>query len=349
MADKSTRPASGSLEPSEIDRLIAPAKGIPARPGGVVTASGLAPGSPRVQAYDFRRPALLSEAELRRLRMLHEDFARYLSARLSLCLRMDFGVKLARFATATYSAFTDALSNPTHLSVFKVEPLAGVGVLDIKPRLALTIADRLLGGKGKAVKGDRHLTEIETALIEDVGLILLEEWCGQWKPEQELRPSIIGHENNGRFLQTSPRDALMLAMTLECTVGDSAEQIQIGVPYHTIEPVVKKMQVRRQQASTVTPQLKHSEWQAAYDQISVPVRAEWDAFELSLREVCSLRVGDVLEMQATLCAETRVLLNGTARFVGTVGLDTDHVAVQLTRKLPLEESSHAKTDGRKVP
>jgi flagellar motor switch protein FliM len=67
-----------------------------------------------------------------------------------------------------------------------------------------------------------------------------------------------------------------------------------------------------------------------------------------VREITSLRVGDVIEMPASLCHETRVLLSGTPKFVGTVGLDTDHVAIQLTRKLPAEDSSNAKPDGRKI-
>lgn len=347
MADDPQKPVTDFLDQSEIDKLLAQTVEVQAarKVGGLVAEAAVAP---KVEPYDFRNPAFLSEAELRRLRLLHEDFIRYLSARLSLYLRMEFGLKMAKLTTVTYSKFTDSLPNPTHISLFKVEPLVGVGILDINPRLALTIADRLLGGRGHSVKAERYLTEIEIALIEDVILILLEEWCGQWKSEQELRPLIIGHENNGRFLQTSPRDAIMLAMALECNFGDCSEQIQIGVPYYTIEPVVKKMQARRQKDTAVTQTAKRAEWQPAYDRIMMPVRAEWSAFEVSLREVTSLRVGDVLEMQPTVCAETRVLLNGTPKFVGTVGLDADRVAVQLTRKLPSEDSLHAKPDGRKV-
>lgn len=348
MAEEPQKPASDFLDQNEIDKILAQTAEVQAQKSLIVdpVAQGLAP---KIEQYDFRNPAFLSEAELRRLRLLHEDFIRYLSARLSLYLRMEFGLKMAKLTTVTYSKFTESLPNPTHISLFKVEPLVGVGILDINPRLALTIADRLLGGRGHSVKAERYLTEIEMALIEDVILILLEEWCAQWKSEQELRPMIIGHENNGRFLQTSPRDAIMLAMTLECNFGDCSEQLQIGVPYYTIEPVVKKMQARRHKDTAVSITAKRAEWQAAYDGITVPVRAEWQAFELSLREVTSLRVGDVLEMNASLCAETHVLLNGSPKFIGTVGLDTDHVAIQLTRKLRSEESTHAKPDGRKVP
>lgn len=348
MADDSNPPATDFLDQSEIDRILAQTAETAAPKSGGVLGGSADVIAPKIEAYDFRNPAFLSEAELRRLRLLHEDFIRYLSARLSLYLRMEFGLKMAKLTTVTYSKFTESLPNPTHISLFKAEPLLGVGILDINPRLALTIADRLLGGRGHSVKAERYLTEIEVALIEDVIVILLEEWCAQWKSEEELRPQIIGHENNGRFLQTSARDAIMLAMTLECNFGDCSEQIQIGVPYYTIDPVVKQLQARRQKDSEVTPAVKRAEWHPAYDRIAVPVRAEWQAFELSVREITSLRVGDVIEMQPSICSDTIVLLNGTPKFIGSVGLDSDRVAVQLTRKLPSEEISHGKPDGRKV-
>lgn len=352
MADDAQKAASEFLDQSEIDKLLAQTTTESGPKSMLIRADGRrgdAKAVSKVEAYDFRNPVFLSEVELRRLRLLHEDFIRYLSARLSLFLRMEFGLKMAQLTTVTYSKFTESLPSPTHICLFKAEPLIGVGVLDINPRLALTIADRLLGGRGHSVKAERYLTEIEVALLEDVIVIILEEWCGQWKAEQDLRPLIVGHENNGRFLQTSPKDAIVLALTLEVNFGDCSEQIQLGVPYYTIEPLVKKMQARRQKDSQVTTVEKRASWQKAYDHISMPVRAEWEALELSLREVSSLRVGDVIEMPTDLMQRTRVLLNGTPKFIGTVGLDSDHVAVQLTKKIPLnpEDISHGKPDGRK--
>lgn len=350
MADDAQKPTTDFLDQSEIDKLLSQESAEQAPKHHLIRANGQrtsGEGAPKVEVYDFRNPVFLSEIELRRLRILHEDFIRYLSARLSLFLRMELGLKMAKLTTVTYAKFTESLPSPTHLCLFKVEPLMGVGILDINPRLALTIADRLLGGRGHSVKAERYLTEIEVALLEDIIQIILEEWCGQWKTEQELHGLIIGHESNGRFLQTSPKDAIILALTLEVNFGDCSEQIQIGLPYYTIEPLVKKMQARRQKDSNITKVEKHPAWQKSYDRITVPVRAEWQAFELSLREISHLRVGDVLEMPATHLQETSVLLNGTPKFIGTVGLDTDRVAVKLTRKLPQEDTNHVKPDGRK--
>ena len=338
MADDASKPAGDFLDQAEIDRLLAQTAEQPAGKHLVLQPGSRRQGADGVERkiapYDFRNPAFLSEIELRHLRVLHEDFIRYLSARLALFLRMEFGIKLGQLAAVNYAKFTLSLQRPTHICLFKTEPLPGVALMDINPRLALTIVDRLLGGRGHSVKAERHLTEIEIALLEDVIVIIAEEWCGQWRHEQEMHPLIIGHENDGRFLQTSPKDAIILVLTLDVSFGDCAEQIQIGVPYYTIEPIVKKMQARRQKDAAVAPAPKAASWTGAYDRISMPVRAEWEAFEASLREITSLRVGDVIELPAPLLERTKVLLNGTSKFIGTVGLDGDRTAVQITRKIP---------------
>ena len=339
---------SDILDQSEIDKLLASAD--VQKKTHIYRADGQrldAATGPKVETYDFRNPVFLTEVELRRLRLMHEDFIRYLSARLSLFLRMEFALKMAKLTTLSYLKFTEALPSPTLLCLFKAEPLFGVGILDINPRLALTIADRMLGGRGHSVKAERYLTEIEIGLIEDIIMIVLEEWCGQWKLEQELHPQIIGHETNGRFLQTSPKDAVILALTLEADFGDCAEQMQIGVPYYTIEPLVKSMQARRQKDTTVATSIaKKAEWQPIYEKISIPVRAEWDAFELSLREIAALRVGDVIEMPAVIVEKTRFLLNNTPKYQGTVGIEGDHVAVNLTKKITETEIAPPKPYGR---
>jgi flagellar motor switch protein FliM len=347
MADAPQPNLSEILDQSEIDKLLSEA--ITAPKQQIFRADGKkvdGANAPKIETYDFRNPVFLTEVELRRLRLLHEDFIRYLTARLSLFLRMEFALKMSKLTTLTYQKFTDNLPNPTHLCLFKAEPLLGVGIMDINPRLALTLVDRMLGGRGHSVKLERYLTEIEIALLEDIIMIILEEWCHQWKHEKELHPQVIGHENNGRFLQTSPKDAIVLGLTLEANFGDCAEQIQIGVPYYTIEPMVKTMQARRQKDSGPGGVSAKAEWKPIYEHITIPARAQWSAFEVSLREIVNLRVGDVIEMPAGIVDQTEVALNGTPKFLGTIGVDNEKVAVKLTKKITTQDAPRPKPHGR---
>jgi flagellar motor switch protein FliM len=327
-------PGGGILDQSEIDQLLASAAAETHPP--LLRADGTRAenaAETRVETYDFRNPTFLTEVELRRLRILHEDFIRYLAARLAMFLRMECSLKMARLQTQTYAKFTEGLASPTHICLFKMDPLIGVGLLDINPRLALTFVDRLLGGRGHSVKAERFLTEIEISLLEDILKLILEEWCAQWREDRELHVQLIGHENNGRFLQSSAKDAVMLALAIEVSFGDCSEQIQIGLPYYTIEPLVKSLQQRRQKDTAPVVAPAKAEWHDVYEHVQIPVRAEWNLPEMALREVAALQVGDLLEMPLGVIDQTHVFLTQIPKFIGTVGLEGEQVAVKLNRKL----------------
>jgi flagellar motor switch protein FliM len=268
--------------------------------------------------------------ELRQVRIRHEQFIHYLAARMSMFLRMDFGMKMSKLFTAQYSKFTQLLPNPASISIFRLEQMSGVGVLSISPRLAMTITDRMLGGKGHSVRGERYLTEIESALMEDVVQIYLEEWCRQWEDTLEITATPIGSESNGRFLQTSPHDAIMLVLCIEAALGDCSEEIQIGVPYYTIEPLIKEMQANNRKFTKESDVEKSAHWRETYAHIDVPVVAEWDACDLSVRDVLLMEPGDVLELPREIIGQTTLRIVGREKFVGEVGLEGDQVAVKIT-------------------
>ena len=114
-------------------------------------------------------------------------------------------------------------------------------MLDVNSHLSATVVDRILGGRGSTNPEERGLTDIEKALVEDFNQIILEEWCKQWHNTMSLTPSIIGTESSGKFLQTSPSDAMMLIMSMEASFGDVSGPMRIAVPYYTLEPVVSRL------------------------------------------------------------------------------------------------------------
>lgn len=322
------------LDQNDIDALIAEALDEPDEivydPDGNLI---LSQKGARVEPYDFRNPVFLTEVELRRVRIRHEEFIRYLAARLSIFLRLEYSLKMSRLSTLTYSKYTETIPNPAHVVLFKVDQLRGVGAIDINPRLALTMVDRMLGGKGHSVQGERYLTEIEINLVDDVANIILDEWCRQWKVERELNASIIGHESNGRFLETAPADSIMLVLTMEAGVGDCSESIQIGIPYYTLEPIIKKMYEDKEKE--INPDIVGSRkaWRGSFDQVDIPIQAEWDADSMTVREVSHIRPGDVIRFPKTVLKDTRVRLSDTIKFRGEAGLDKNRVAVKISERL----------------
>jgi flagellar motor switch protein FliM len=293
-----------------------------------------------IQPYDFRVPVFLSPTELRKLRMQHDEFIHSLAARLSIYLRLEFLLQMSKLETLTYQKFVDGLSNPTHLTLFRVDPFPGICILDVNPRLGLTIVDRLMGGPGHSVSINRDLSEIEVALLDQAIQIIVGEWCNHWTKLQELRPVLLGHESSGRFLQTSAGDSIMLILAMEARVGDCLEQLQIAFPYTTLEPLIRILS-QALDSSAVETAAKESakpKWNPRFDGVTIPLTAEWPERQLSARQLTELKPGDVLEWDPRAASQVRLRLAGTSKFLGRLGTKNKKWAVEITGLYPSDPS-----------
>ena len=282
-----------------------------------------------VRKHDFRQSAFLAPSELRWIKLRHEQFVRALAARLSMCLRMDISVLLSKLQIINYQQLIDGLASPIHISLFKAEPLKGVCLLVIPPRLGLTIVDRLLGGPGLPIETNRELSEIETALLDQTVQIILTEWCTHWQDVQEIKPSLLGHENNCRFLQTAPSDTPMLQITLETGLGEDAEQMQLVFPYYTIEPFVRHMNPLGMHYNE-DPDGAKDKWNPELNNIKVNITAEWQGLELTALEISRLKPGDVLLMSPQNANQVQIRLANMPKFCGRLGTCGHKWAVELS-------------------
>lgn len=334
--------AAENLSQADIDRMMAAASASATGQAVMFRASGErfdpSVAAPAVEPYDFANPVVIDEAVLRLLRQRHEEFAAFVSARLSIFLRLDFTLKLQRVTSLAYRRFTAQVPNPGQVLLFKLEPLAGVGVLDINLRLGLAVVERLLGGKGQIAQAPQALSEIEQNLLDDVLLVMLEEWCRLWSADRRLTAGIVGHENGGRYLQTSANDTPMLVLVFEATFGECVERIQIALPYASLEGILRGMSAARlPAASESAPAKRASAWRPALGHISIPLSVEWDACELTLREVVALRAGHVLRLPKGILRETHVRLGGATKFIGEAGVEDGRLAIRIDQKLTTEE------------
>lgn len=288
----------------------------------------------KLTAYNFRNPGFLSQGDLRQLGNMHQRFVQHLAARLSTFLRMDCGLRITKFNSSTFTKFCEGLANPSHITLFQMDPLRGVGIIEISLPMGYAMADRLLGGKGRMAAADRSLTEIEIALLEDAMQIVLAEWAQLWDdPEWVFTPKCIAHETSGRFLQTAAPDAVFVSMSVEVTLGEMTEQLQMGIPFSMIETIVKKMHHGRHRSSDEA-RVKKIQWRTPYAGIQVPVVVEWKLRELTLRDAAEIKPGDLIELPRKLIEQAHVRLGETDEYLGTIGVQNEHVAVRISGQIP---------------
>lgn len=319
------------LSQSEVERLLSQVQAEETS-APVVTAEGKKTRLKLedIQPFDFRQPAFLTASELRRIRLRHEDFIRSLAARLAIYLRLEVAIHMAKLHTILYNKFTESLANPTHLTLFKAEPLRGICLLDTPPRLGLTMVDRLLGGPAHSVNSNRDLSEIEIALLDQISRIILAEWCNLWQKIQELRPVLAGHENNGRFLQTAPHDTVMICLCMEVRLGDCVEQLQLAFPYYTVEPLVRQLsQSSEADRASGTPPKAQVRWKPNLGDVKTRLIAEWCGVQLTARELGQLKPGDFVPLDGENLSQVRVRVETMPKFRGRLGAIGKHRAVEI--------------------
>lgn len=287
--------------------------------------------------YELTQRTLFNAAELRRLTADYENIRRSCAVRLAVLFRTDFELTLTSLNTPTFRQFAGEMPQPTHLTLFKVEPLRGVGVLEMTPSLALSLLDRLMGGPGTANIPTRELTEIEVALLGQITHLLTEAWCAHWKIGKELKSSLIGNENDPRFLQTSPPDSTMLVAAFDARIGDASGKIRIALPFSTIDPILQIIRAELKPPvdappPTATP-VKPAAWNPALDHVAIPVTAELPGPQITARELQQLKVGDVLPISADAASLVQVKLGGVPRFNARLGTRDQHWAVEVLTAL----------------
>lgn len=304
-------------------------------------APAVAPALPATagpRLYELSQPTLFNPHELRRLKSDYDTIRRSCAARLALLFRTEFDFKLTALTTPTYRQLVSQLSTPTQVTLFKIESLRGIGLLEISPALALVLLDRLMGGQGAANQPTRDLTEIETSLLGQVTHLITEAWCTHWSGWKPLKSALIGNENDPRYLQTAPPDSSMLVATFDAQIGEASGQIRFALPFTTIDPLLQKIRAELQPpteapANTPAPAPKPTAWNPALDHVNIPASAELPGPTISARQLQALKVGDVLPLPTNAADLIQLKLSGVPRFQARLGLRDEHWAVEVLNAL----------------
>ena len=341
MADPAVS-AADVLSQSEVEAILASiASGVdptakvissdPNQRGG----AGIDVTAHQVQPFDFRSPVFLSPAQVRRLRIKHEEFIRNLSATLSVHLRMEFLLQMSRLETTTYKQLIESMTMPSYLTMFRMKPLPGLIVLDLSPRLGLTMIDRMLGGPGHSVKVDREFTDLEETLLESIIKLIIKEYADSWLRFQKLEWEVAGHENTVRFLNLAQPDDTMLYLEIEGRFGDCVASLRLIFAYTTLEPLVEQLMHeiddnRMEEAPHVV--LPDDPNSPTYN-INIPISAHWRGLTLSLGEISELSPGDILMLDSGKVDRVEIDLGTLPKFHASLDRKGKNMAVNLTNKL----------------
>ncbi|MEC8928353.1 MAG: hypothetical protein VX705_03990, partial [Verrucomicrobiota bacterium] len=221
-----TSPVGGSVVGFADDPLAeggeAPEGGSPEQTIHVHHAEGRQENLPASAIHTFTvgKQAALSSTEVHRFKQHNSVLTRSLAARLSLFLRTELVLEQVSLEVIDLVKFAKLHPGERHMILFKIQPFEAVGAMDFAKPLGLTIADRMLGGKGFAINPDRTIREVETAMIDQIAQIALREWANYWKFEEPLRVSLLGSESDPSHIPSSGADDTFYHICIDAEIGD---------------------------------------------------------------------------------------------------------------------------------
>ncbi|MDR2759676.1 MAG: flagellar motor switch protein FliM [Spirochaetaceae bacterium] len=309
----------------------------------------------KIKIYDFKRPDKFSKEQIRTVSIMHETFARLTTTSLSAQLRSMVHVHVASVDQLTYEEFIRSIPTPTTLAIINMDPLKGNAILEIDPAITFSIIERLFGGTAEGTKVPQHeLTDIEQSVMEGIIVRILGNMREAWATVIDLRPRLGQIDTNPQFAQIVPPTEMVVLVTLETKVGEVEGMMNFCIPYLTIEPIIGKLSAQFWYSSvrrgTTTENLNVLKEKLAT--VDVNVVAEIGKIQIPVRDVLSLRMGDVIRLYNVRVGDTFSLnIGNKKKFLCRPGVIGKKMAVQILKKtaeLEQEEFEELASEGEEI-
>jgi flagellar motor switch protein FliM len=294
------------------------------------------PTEVKVKKYDFRTANKFTKEQVRTLHNVYSNFTHLLSTYLSGTLRTSCQVEVLSAEEQTYSEYTNSLQSPLILAIVDMPPLDGSTLIEMSPSIAYGILNRLLGGKGGDLETSKTFTDIDIALIERVLSQILKQVDSAWSRIATVKSKLNRIETSPQFAQIVSYSEPTVIITISVKIGDEVDGfINICIPYVAIDPInanmessmwvsSKKIKVDAENEVNIRKRLKA----AKFD-----ITANFNKMPITLQEVLSLGVGDVLKLDHKVSEGLEVEIAGMPKFRGKLGVFENKYAIKLAEKI----------------
>jgi len=299
----------------------------------------------KVKSFDFRfnkRLDKFSTNQLQTLRTLHDNFTRLLNNSLSVYLRTRVEATIVTIEQISYGDFIASIGIPSILSIFSMDPLPGSGIVQVDLNLVFSIIDRLLGGPGWYPQKLRDLTDIERTLMQRFMARMLNSYRESWNYLLTLSLKIEALDSNPQFIpRIIPLDQIVAFVSCELKIGDMAGVMNFCLPYLVLQSIGPQLSDFQWSPSVVAGRGMTEEDIAQLvknvERAEVDLSVELGRTIVSLRDLISLQIGDLVLFEKLTTEPLSALVNEREKFRVFPGINRDKFAVQVAEVIESEE------------
>ncbi|MFQ5571033.1 MAG: flagellar motor switch protein FliM [Rhodothermales bacterium] len=287
----------------------------------------------RVHPYNFKRPRLFAQDQMRVLHHVHESFARDFSVYLSAQLRTIVDISLTAVDQVLYSEYVMSSAPPSALYVVDVQDMSHKMLFEIDPRLVIFTIEKLFGGPGEFLRMPREVSQIEQRIMSKVMARAYSEVERAWKQVFSIKIRETAFESNAEFVQIMPSVEPALVATFEVTVYEQRSFINVCYPYLLLERMLGRAGMKQwisSATSQVAPEVR-TRYEDTLRTIIVEMHAELGRARLPVNELVHLEVGDVIPLQRRVTEPIKIYVSSKEKFQAAAGRAGKYRALRILK------------------
>ena len=278
--------------------------------------------------------SLQSYDKLPMLEIIFEKFIRQLSTSLRNLTSETVDITISDFSSLRFGSYFDSLTSPSSIVVFKAVEWENLGLLILENDMIFSFVDLLLGGKKNALQkeskdADRILTSIEQVLARQISEVILAELSQAFDQITPTTFTFERLESNPNFVNISRPGDAVIVLRLKIEIDEQVKNVELLIPYKTIEPVNEQMQqVFLGDKFGIDQEWERLLSEAVHD-VDLPIEAVICNKISTVEEIAKLKIGDTFIMDHAKDKDIIVRSGPIPLFTGKIGKVDNKVAINL--------------------
>jgi flagellar motor switch protein FliM len=287
----------------------------------------------RVTTVDFSRPSKFSKELEREIRRLHEVFCRTAGSRLTGELRSSLDLSVVGLAQQTWSSATLGIGYDPVCGTVEIADTGTKFIITLERLFLLPLLERLCGGQSSGRPTDRKFSEIDEVLAARVFRMFVEQLSLIWQDVAGLELRFRGLEPDPSTAHIAGLSEATLVMTLDMKIETGSHGLGLYFPYISVEPIIHKLMTGQPTQDGDDAPVNAAAVRGAVGAVEIELRAEVSSARLTVDELVSYEVGDVIELGPASQGVT-LYAGDTELYRARPGREGRKRAVQIVEEVP---------------
>ncbi|MFO0778542.1 MAG: flagellar motor switch protein FliM [Nitrospira sp.] len=319
------------LSQDEIDALL---KGVVS--GDVDTAPKESePTAKGVTPYDLFNQERIIRGRMPTMEMINDRFIRRQSVAWTNMFHDAIDFSVVGTQVVKFGEFLKKIPQPASLNVFHMSPLRGSALYVMDAFLVYLIIDYFFGGKGQThVKPEgRDFTPVQLRVIKKLLLQALADLEKAWHAVAQVKVEYVRSESNPQFAMVVTSSEIVMVVTLQVVLGETARELYIVYPYTMLEPIKEKLY-----SGLVSDQIdQNGDWSQRFQdrlqECPLPIVVRLGTATVTVKDVLNFSPGDVVLLDQRPGDPLECFIEGYKKLEGSPGIYKGNHACRVTKVL----------------